>query len=80
MATSINEIWNQESVNECIAKHWFKKFHCDEFILNDKGHGHHSATDNNKLKHLMEANPSMAVLELAGELDVSTGIISKHLD
>lgn len=80
-ARNINEVWDQGHFNEFIEQSWFQRFCHGEFTLEYKeGSRWLSTNDNDVPKALVGVNPCTIIWKLKGELDVSIGIISQHLN
>uniref|UniRef100_A0A0N5BJS0 HTH_48 domain-containing protein n=1 Tax=Strongyloides papillosus TaxID=174720 RepID=A0A0N5BJS0_STREA len=77
----INEAFGQESTNKRTIYRWFQKFRNGNINLQRKENSRGvNILENEKLKKMVERNPTTTVLELAGELGVSVETVSNRLE
>jgi histone-lysine N-methyltransferase SETMAR len=77
---NINQAFGQGTVNERTAQHWFKKFrNGDESSEDAEGCRPPSATDDNQLRAIIEADPCTTNREVAEELNVYHSTVVQHL-
>ena len=77
---NINKAFGERTTNERMIQRWFKKFLKGNETLEDgEGRGRKTATENDKLKALVEANSRTTIRELAEEIGVCNGTISNQM-
>ncbi|CAH2098314.1 unnamed protein product [Euphydryas editha] len=79
-ARSINDVYGCDVVKENTMRFWFQRFRSGHFDLQNKPRGRPEIkVDNEKLKAIVEADPSQTTSEVAASCGVSDKTVLIHL-
>lgn len=77
---NITAVLGADSVSDCTYRKWFKKFRLGNFDLDDEPRsGRPSVIDDDELRDKVRTNPTVAIRELAEDLEVGLGTVCAAL-